>query len=133
MTSICNRLITEYLLLVTVCWFDDHDLPADQPEEYDGLIEQIRIAAAAREETDLLQLAFAAALADPAINAADYAGGRYPFDDAEVRAIIARAYRRLWPDAPFPPPQPEGVVLYDLPFAEWQRTRRYPQPTDPPI
>jgi hypothetical protein len=119
---ISNWFIRDYLDLVTICWFDHHELPPDSLDEYDRLVVQMRTAATAREELDLLRTCFAAVLNDATIDCSKLGNGRYPFDDQEVRAIIAHAYRVLWPHLPFPPAA-ESVEFYELPHEQWEALR----------
>lgn len=123
MTNICKWLINDYLDLVTVGWFNHHDLPPTNLSDYDHLIDQMRIAAMAHAEFELLKQAFEAVLGDSSICLEDFGGGRYPFDSQEVRDIMSFVFLRLWPLATVPSAPPADIQIYDIPHDEWYRAR----------
>ncbi|HYH68795.1 MAG TPA: hypothetical protein VD866_29145 [Urbifossiella sp.] len=99
--------------LVTICWFDHNDLPADDTSAYAELIGQIGVRAHGLGEAEDLRLALAIILSDPAVDCTAFDGSSYGFSSDEMRALIRQTYRQLWPDAPYPPAPPEGVELRD--------------------
>lgn len=120
--KICKWFIRDYLDLVTVCWFDHNELPPEDLGEYDPLIQQLEIAARTRNQLNLLRTCLCGVLANPTLDASDLGGGRYQFDDQEIRQIMAHVLSRLWPDAPC---QPEAVIeLYELPYSAWERLKQ---------
>jgi hypothetical protein len=123
MAKICKWLINDYLDLVTVVWFNHHDMPPRDLDEYNQLIDQMKIAALAHREWDSLRQAFEVVLSDPSLDCEQFGGGRFPFDSEEVRDIISHAYSRLWPSRAAPTTPPQGVELFDMPHDDWYRLR----------
>lgn len=119
--KICKWFIRDYLDLVTVCWFDHNEVPPDDLGEYDPLIEQIQRAAKTRNQLDLLRVCLCGLISKPSLDTSDLGGGRYPFDDQEIREIIAYVVSRLWTGTQCS--QEVDIELYDLSYAEWERLK----------
>ena len=62
-------------------------------------------------------------LSHPEIDASAFAGGRYPYDDDEVREIVHYARSTIWPDAGPVPDRGPDVRLVNLSLQEWRALR----------
>ncbi|NJO55293.1 MAG: hypothetical protein HC834_01880 [Rhodospirillales bacterium] len=131
--DISYNIIQYYLQTITVAYFGTHDMPPDDLSGYDRYVEDLRIKAIRHRDLDALRLGFEYLLAHPEINLEEqYQGGRYPFDDAELREIIAYTRSKLWPDAgPIPPDGPPGVRLVQMSIDDWWKSRQDKSIGDP--
>ena len=103
--EIKESVITHYLADITISWFNENEYPPDELHGYAQCVNWMKGNAEKRGELDLLKLAFEHILANPDVDCERLAGGRYPYDDEEMREIIEYAWQKLWPDAP---PIPDG-------------------------
>lgn len=119
-TKISAITIGEYLDYITVLWFErGRALPPANVIEYLPLIEIMRQHATLNGELAHLKLAFEHLLNSPEIDCTQFDGGNYPFSDAELRAIIALAYRTIWQTASPPPPRHDVEIIGEF-LAEWR-------------
>lgn len=110
--EISRSFITHYLGNITVSWFNDHDLPPDDIDEYHNFVLDMKFYATKHNDLEKLRLAFEYLLAHPEINTEEFAGSRYGFDDEDMREIIRYAYQTMFPDAlTIPPAPPPDVTL----------------------
>ena len=122
--DISLSMVKHYLDDVTVGWFDDHDLPPENVADYLPRVLEMKKGAAKHGDLEALKLAFEHILANRRIDCEILGGGRYPFDDKDVREIIAFAWKTIWPDArPIPPGGPPGVRLIEMPLEQWRASR----------
>ena len=89
-------MIRYYLDTVTVGYFNDHDLPPDDVQEYEPQVRQIERKLAKSGDGEKLQLAFAYLLQNNGFDLETLNGGRYPFDADEMREIIKYCYETLF-------------------------------------
>jgi hypothetical protein len=123
--NISTWFIRDYLDVITVCWFNHHDLPPESNEAYRPLVLDMARIAEARRELDILRIAIEHILANPEINCEDLGNSRFPFDDEEIRVILFYAWKVIWPNAdPIIPGGPAGVKLVHTPLKEWQTLRK---------
>ena len=116
--------IRHYLDYVTAGWFDVHDLPPDDINDYIPYIEDIRKAAVAHDDFNSLRLGFSFLLGNPEIDTAKLGRTRYPYSDAEIRAIIQLICNTLWPgDSEVEVQDINTVRLVDTTLAKWRAMR----------
>jgi len=117
-------LVEHYLGYITVGWFDTDDLPPECVQDCLRFVIEMKKAATARGDLDQLRLAFDHILGNPQIDASEYGKTRYPFDDADVREIIAFARSVIWPDAgDVPPGGPPGIRLVRTRVSDWKASQ----------
>jgi hypothetical protein len=118
--EISNGMLNHYLDYVTIGWFDDHDIPADDLGEYHQRIVKLERSAKRRNDLNPLRLGLDYLLCHPEIDLEAH-GGRYGWDDEEVRDIIRYIRRTIWPD--LPPVNPDEVkdvkLVYTSRFDWW--------------
>ncbi|UQA61368.1 hypothetical protein [Polyangium aurulentum] len=121
---ISESMIRYYLDTVTVGYFDEHDLPADDVRGYDDYIRTLKQKAVKHHDMDALRVALAYLLSSEGLDLAAFNGGRYPFDDAEMREIVRHAYEVLFAaDEGLPETDLSSVELVQMPVEEWWRER----------
>jgi hypothetical protein len=122
--EISSPMVERYLSIITVGWFDNATLPADDVSEYIWYADGIKREAEAAGDLPYLRLALGYLLnADDSVIEA-FAGPRYPYDADELREIITFLLAHIWPDSE---PQPASVQLSKIPWEMWQQSR--PQST----
>ena len=67
---------------------------------YDSAIDSMGAAAEAADDTDWLQIAMDAVIADPQDRIGLFAGQVFPYREDELVRLFSYAWRRLWPDEP---------------------------------
>ena len=124
--EIPRHLLDHYLANVTVGYFDSEDLLPEEVSAYHRCVLEMKLDAEHFGDLDALKVAFDYLLAHPEIDTEQFAGGRYPYDDEEVREILRYAVARIWPGAA--PTAPEVLaevrIVGDLSLDEWRRQRR---------
>lgn len=113
--------VRDYLDLITIGWFNHHDLPPDSVEEYGPLAENVRLAATAKNELGLLRSALRHALLMPKFQWEAYGGGRYPYEGDEVRDIAAFMLNAIGTGSTEDMSLPVEFVEISLP--EWQECK----------
>ena len=96
--EIRKRVVRNYLQYVTVVFFAHEDLPPRELAGYDRCIDNLALIARANGELELVLSAFAHILERTDIRATEFAGGRYPYKEDEVRAILDYILRKLRTD-----------------------------------
>jgi hypothetical protein len=118
--NISKGMLDHYLGYVTGHWFNDHDTPPDNINEYRSAVADIELDAARRNDFDPLRLGLDYLLCHPEIDLEDH-GSCYPFLDEEVREIIRYIRRTIWPE--LPPVNPDEVkdvkLVYTSRFDWW--------------
>jgi hypothetical protein len=118
--EISKDLIDHYLEDITLCWFNDHEVPAESLDEYYNLTSGIKQGAIRRNDLNILRLGLDYLLCHPEIDLEAH-GSRYGWDDEEVRDIIRYIRRTIWPD--LPPVNPDEVkdvkLVYTSRFDWW--------------
>lgn len=103
-TKISAITIGEYIDCITVLWFaDGRSLPPTNVADYLPFVQIMFQHAQLNGELDHLKLAFEHLLTSPEIDCEQFDGGNYPFDDQELRTMIAFAYSAIWNNMPLPP------------------------------
>ena len=124
--DIPKHLIDAYLADITVGYFNRNDLPPDGVSGYSSCVGTLRLHAEHFADLEALKVAVDYLLAHPEIDTEQFAGGRYPYDDEEVREILRYAVATIWPGAA--PTAPEVLaevrIVGDLSLDEWRRQRR---------
>ena len=121
---ISESMIRYYLDTITVGYFNDHDLPPDDVREYEPQVREIERKLAKHGDAKSLQLAFAYLLRNTEIDLAALNGGRYPFDDGEMREMIRYCSETLFPVGKEPLEEDVGAVeIVQMPVEEWWRER----------
>lgn len=116
--QISESMVKHYLDDVTFSWFNDHDLPPDEVEEYHYLVNWMKQNATNHDDLNYLKLAFEYLLKNSEIDCEEFSGGSYPFDDEEIRDIIEFAYRTIWPDAILPVDVP-NIQFVQMSLEDW--------------
>jgi hypothetical protein len=118
--EISKDFIDHYLEDITLCWFNDHEVPAESLDEYYNLTSGIKQGAIRRNDLNILRLGLDYLLCHPEIDLEAH-GSRYGWDDEEVRDIIRYIRRTIWPD--LPPVNPDEVkdvkLVYTSRFDWW--------------
>jgi hypothetical protein len=118
--ELSSDMLDHYLGYVTLHWFNRHELPADSLNEYDSLISEIKSDAMRYNDLNPLRLGLDYLLCHSEIDL-DAHGGRYGWDDEEVREIIRYIRRTIWPE--LPPVNPDEVkdvkLVYTSRFDWW--------------
>jgi hypothetical protein len=118
--ELSNDMIDHYLDYITVGWFNDHEISADDLYEYAERLEIIKYDATRRNDLQVLRLGIDYLLCHPEIDLEGH-GGVYGWDDEEVREIIRYIRRTIWPD--LPPVNPDEVkdvkLVYTSRFDWW--------------
>lgn len=121
---ISESMIRYYLDTITVGYFNDHDLPPDDVSGYEAQVREIERKLAKHGDAKSLRLAFAYLLHNEALDLEVFNGGRYPFDDEEMREMIRYCYEMLFPGVDVPR---EDVVrhveIVEMPVEEWWEER----------
>ena len=124
--DIPKHLIDTYLEYITVGYFDPEDLPPDDVSGYAHCVTNVKLHAQHFGDLEALKVAFDYLLAHPEIDSEQFAGGRYPYFDEEVREILRYAVATIWPGAA--PTAPEVLaevrIVGELSLDEWRRQRR---------
>ena len=121
---ISESMLRYYLDTVTVGYFDDHDLPPDNVRGFDDYIQTMKQKALKHHDMDALRVALAYLLSSKGLDLATFSGGRYPFDDAEMRELVRHAYEVLFPaDDGLTETSLSSVELVQMPVEEWWRRR----------
>src|SRR6185437_5570127 len=111
-------MLVHYIALVANGHIASHDSEPDTIEGYasdvDEMIKQMRLDG----DEGALMLGIEHLLGHPEIDTEPFAGSHYPFDDADVRAILRYIHRRTWPGRPIPSTPPD-VRLVDQPLMAW--------------
>ena len=105
-----HQLIDYYLSVVTVTYYNDHDTPPDELGGYDDFIDAMRANAERRGDLGTLKTVFVHLLSHPELDLERYAGGRYPYDDGEIREILTYAVDRIWGPGASVAPEPVELV-----------------------
>jgi len=122
--QISESMIRYYLDTVTVGYFDDHELPPDDVRGYDPQVREIGLKLAKHGDAKSLRLAFAYLLRNTGLDLAALNGGRYPFDDGEMREMIRYCYETLFPGDKGPGEEDVGAVkIVQMPVEEWWAER----------
>src|SRR5437867_1045758 len=118
--KISESMVRYYLHDITMGWFDPEDLPPDNITGYYDCVIQMKLHALKHNDLDVLKLAFEYLLANKQIKCEQFAGGRYPYDEQEVREIIHYAWKTIWPDStPLLPGGPNGVEIVPMSIDDW--------------
>lgn len=121
--EVSNSLFDYYLSMVTVGFFDDHEVPPDDLNEYREIIEAMKWWAIRFDELELLKTVFDYYLCYPEISLEDQ-GGRYPYTDKDIREIICYARSVIWPDnPPIDDEAVKNVKFVDEPLYDWRKRR----------
>lgn len=121
---ISESMIRYYLDTITVGYFNDHDLPPDDVREYEPQVREIERKLAKHGDAKSLRLAFAYLLGNAGLDLAAFHGGRYPFDDGEMRAMIRYCNETLFPGDKGPGANEVGAVeIVQMPVEEWWERR----------
>lgn len=113
------QLLDYYLSVVTVAYYNDHDSPPDEVEGYEEFVDSMAANAERRGDLETLKTAFAHLLAHPEIDCSRFGGGRYPYDDEEMREILAYVQERLGGDER----RDAAVELVQQPLEDYWRSR----------
>lgn len=100
MMKISAAMVNHYLSDITVAWFNHHELPPDEIQDYFPLVQWMKQNASNHADLEYLKRAFEYLLTHPDINYEYFSGSRYPYDRDEIREIIEFAYRTIWPNTP---------------------------------
>jgi hypothetical protein len=119
--EISNGMLNHYLDYITIGWFDDDEsVPAENVSEYFNQVAVIKQDATRRNDLEPLRLGLDYLLCHPEIDLEAH-GGRYGWDDKEVRDIIRYIRRTIWPE--LPPVNPDEVkdvkLVYTSRFDWW--------------
>lgn len=127
------HMIRHYTDALTVGWYDDHDLPPDQVDEYAPLVEDLRRTLQRQGDDDdaAFRTGLQYLLTKPDARLEGFAGGRYAYDADEVRDILAYLYQALYPDVPLPDAPPRVRVDWEVPLDEWWMRRGVTAPVLP--
>ena len=98
--KISTAMVNHYLSDITVAWFNHHELPPDEMQEYLPLVQWMKQNASNHGDLEYLKLAFEYLLTHPDVNYEDFSGGRYPYDSDDIIEIIDFIYRTIWSDLP---------------------------------
>ncbi|MCB9151548.1 MAG: hypothetical protein H6645_03500 [Caldilineaceae bacterium] len=121
-TKISAITIGEYLDYITVLWFDrGRARPPENGIDYLPLVEIMRQHAVLNGELDYLKLAFEYLLNSPEIDCTQFDGSNYPFSNAEIRAMIALAYKTIWHTSALPPQRHDVEIIGEY-VEEWRRS-----------
>lgn len=121
---ISEAMIRYYLDTVTVGYFNDHELPPDDVHGYAEQVHSMGLKMAKHGDSQALRLGLAYLLRHGEIDLSYYNGGRYPFDDAEMREIIRYIESVLFPEKQEPTDDELGrVEIIAVPLEEWWKTR----------
>src|SRR6186713_2571085 len=94
-----RHLLGHYLQNITVAYCDPEDFPPDDVAGYAKCVNNVRLLAEQFGDLDALKIAFEYLLAHPEIDASQFAGDRYSYDDEEVSEIVRYARETIWPEA----------------------------------
>lgn len=121
---ISESMIRYYLDTITVGYFNDHDLPPDDVHGYEPQVREMERKVAKHGDTRSLRLALAYLLRNTALDLAAFNGGRYPFDDAEMREMIRYCYETLFPGDQGPrEDEVRAVEIVQMSVEAWWRER----------
>ncbi len=124
---ISDSMIRFYLSDVVVSWFNRHEIPPENIEDYCPYIFEMEKGAIKHGDHAFLRTAFEYILTHPDVDLEKYNGSRYPYDDAEMREIIHLAWQTLWPSAQLPSSDiTVDVQLVPMPLEDWWEKRPLP-------
>ncbi len=122
--DISEAMVRHYLTCITVNWFNDHDLPPDNVGDCRPFVESMKTWAVDRGDLPALKLASEHLLGHPEVDCGPLGDVRYPFENEDIRVIIASAWRTLRPGTlPIPKGGPPGVKLARMPLEEGGNAR----------
>jgi hypothetical protein len=92
---------------------------------FNGDISEMRRRAAETGDLEVLRLALVSLVLAPGGRLQAFAGTQYPFNEADLTAVLRHALERAWPNEPLPEPGAElAVELADIPEEEWRRQKQ---------
>ncbi len=117
--TISNTMLRNYLELITLTYFVDHNEMPEDLSEFDSYIDTVRRNAEASADLPWLLRGLQYLLNAPDVNLEDYGGGVFPLHAEDVRSIIWRVLDYLQaPGGTAMPVVP--ITLPDMTGDEWR-------------
>lgn len=122
---ISEPMVRYYLANVLLSWFNNHDTPPAEIEEYYEYVLDMKKAAIKHGDLEVLQIALEYILSNQSIDCASLNEGFYPYTNEEVREIIDYSYRVIWPEfTPKPADSLASVKLVPVSLQKWWESRQ---------